>query len=184
MLVEKEFSVTIWILLLAALVPFWLLQNIIHELAHGLTMRLGWAWRFRIWPFPSMKLGRFTFAHVVYEPSAASGTPTNKGWALVSIMPKLVNVAFMILGTVLSIVLRPVSMATAGLLVLFAVCNAVDFSVGMTRIFCRNPDEADIWKFQSYMEMDVYRLRWLSASIVVAAVGVVATATILFILGI
>jgi hypothetical protein len=152
-----------WIVLLVALVPFWLLQNIIHELAHGLALRLGWGWRFSIWPFPSMKLGQFTFAHVIYEPTVTAVAPTSKGWGLVSIMPKIVNVVFLIVTAVLATALRTVSPVAAVLCALFASCNLVDFSVGMAGIFRQEPNQSDIWRFQSYIGVDVYKLRWLAA---------------------
>lgn len=152
-----------WIVLLVAIIPFWLLQNIIHELSHGLALRFGWGWKFSIYPFPSMKLGRFTFAHVIYEPTATSGTPTNKGWGLVSIMPRIVNGAFFMMAVTLATLLRTVSPIAAVLCALFAACNLVDFSVGMAGIFRREPNQSDIWRFQSYIGIDVYKLRWLAA---------------------
>jgi len=152
-----------WIVLLAAIIPFWLLQNIIHELAHGLALRLGWGWKFSIYPFPSTKLGRFTFAHVIYEPTATSGTPTSQGWGLVSIMPRIVNGVFLMTAATLAAVLRTVSPVAAVLCALFAACNLVDFSVGMAGIFRKDPNQSDIWRFQSYIGIDVYKLRWLAA---------------------
>jgi hypothetical protein len=151
------------VLILIVLVPFWFLQNIIHELAHGLAIRIGWGWKFSIWPFPSKKLGRFTFAHVIYEPTAASQTPTNKGWALISIMPRIVNSGLILISTTLSDILVSVSPVAAVLCALFAACNLVDFSVGMAGIFRNEPNQSDIWRFQTYMEFDVFKLRWLAA---------------------
>jgi hypothetical protein len=152
-----------WIILLAAIVPFWLLQNIIHELAHGLALRIGWGWKFSIYPFPSMRLGRFTFAHVIYEPTATSRTPTSKGWGMVSIMPKIVNGVFFMIAATAGTLLLTVSSIAAVLCTLFAACNLIDFSVGMAGIFRREPNQSDIWRFQSHMGFDVYKLRWLTA---------------------
>lgn len=155
-----------WVILLAALAPFWFLQNVIHELAHGLALRLGWGWKFTIWPFPSMRLGRFTFAHVLYEPTAESTTPTNQGWGLVSIMPKIANGAFFILGTLLSTLLVKVSPVAAALCALFAGCNLVDFSVGMAGIFRAEANDSDIWRFQASAGFDIGKLRWLAAGLI------------------
>lgn len=148
-----------WIVLLVAIVPFWLLQNIVHELAHGLALRIGWAWRFSIWPFPSMKLGRFTFAHVIYKPTSTSSMPDNRGWALVSIMPRLVNGVFILASTVSATLLAKWSLVTAVLLTLFAVCNFVDFGVGMAGIFRSEPNQSDIWRYQTHMSADVGKMR-------------------------
>jgi hypothetical protein len=152
-----------WIVLLVALVPFWLLQNIIHELSHGLTIRIGWGWKFSIWPFPSTKLGRFTFAHVIYEPTATAQTLTSRGWALVSIMPRIVNGGFVLISATLAAILASVSPVVSVLCALFAACNMIDFSVGMAGIFRQEPNQSDIWRFQAYMGFDVYKLRWLAA---------------------
>lgn len=167
-----------WIILLAAILPFWLLQNTLHELAHALALRIGWGWKFRIWPFPSKTLGRFTFAHVVYEPTASSSTPTNSGWALVSIMPIAMDIVFMLAGAVSSVLLHRVSMAASALCALFATCNAVDMSVNACSIFRNGPVENDIWQFQSHSGVEVSRLRWAVAALVAGAVGFVAPAAV------
>jgi hypothetical protein len=172
-----------WIALLAALVPFWLLQNVIHELAHGLALRLGWGWRFTIWPLPSMRLGRFTFAHVVYEPTSESSMPDASGWALVSMMPRLANGAFIIVSTMLAAILWRVSLVAATLLALFAAYNLVDFSVGMAGIFRSRPNQSDIWRFQANTGTDVGKLRWMAALTIIAGWAMLA-APALCILGV
>jgi len=164
-----------WIVLLLAVVPFWLLQNTLHELAHGLALRIGWGWKFSIHPFPSRALGRFTFSHVVYEPKAAAEIPTNRGWALVSIMPRIANGVFIPVGAVLSVALAQVSIVATVLCALFAACNTIDLCVGMASIFRREPSQSDIWRFQSNMGFGVGELRWLAAcSIVFGLVCMVA----------
>jgi len=157
-----------------AIFPFWLLQNVIHELAHGLALRVGWGWWFSIWPFPSTKLGRFTFAHVVYEPTPTSSVPDNRGWALVSIMPRLVNGALILVAALLSVLLTSWSMDVAVLLTLLAFYNLIDFIVGMVGIFRSEPNQADIWRYQSYMNADVGKMRWVAAATILLAVACVA----------
>jgi hypothetical protein len=169
-----------WIVLLVAIVPFWLLQNIIHELAHGLTLRIGWGWRFRIWPLPSMKLGRFTFAHVVYEPTATSSTPDNAGWALVSIMPRLVNGVFIMLSSVSATLLWAPAPVASVLCALFAACNFVDFAVGMAGIFRSEPNQSDIWRYQTYMNANVGKMRWLAALTILGGLAMVAVPVLRF----
>lgn len=167
-----------WIILLVAIFPFWLLQNIIHELAHGLALRIGWGWRFSIWPFPSTRLGRLTFAHVVYEPTSASSMPDNAGWALVSIMPRLANGALILVSSVLSLLLKPWLMVAAVLLALFATCNLIDLIVGMAGIFRAGPNQTDIWRYQTYTGADVARMRWVAVLAILLALACVAAPTL------
>lgn len=155
-----------WIVFLAALIPFWFLQNVIHELAHGLTMWLGWGWKFKIWPFPSNKLGSFTFAHVLYEPTATSRAPSNRGRALVSIMPKIINGIFITISAALTAILASAPTVVIALFALFAACNLIDFSVGMVSIFRKEPNQSDLWRFKTYIDMDTYNLRWLAAGFI------------------
>lgn len=172
---------THWIVLLIAILPFWLLQNIIHELAHGLALRLGWGWKFTIWPFPSMKLGRFTFAHVLYEPTETSTTPSSRGWGLVSIMPRIVNGVFFMCSTVLATVLRTICPVAAVLCALFAACNLADFTFGVAGIFRREPNQSDIWRFQAYFGIDPYNLRWVAvASILLGWLSMAVPTYLLF----
>jgi hypothetical protein len=153
-----------WIVCLIAILPLWLLQNVIHELSHGLTLWIGWRWKFSIYPLPSTKLGRFTFAHVTYSPTASSREPAPGDWALVSIMPKIVNCVFMMLGQVGAALFESCP-AVALPLALFAVFNYIDFAVGMLGIF-KDKKENDLWKFQAGTEIPVRTVRIASAALV------------------
>lgn len=146
-----------WIVALAAILPLWLLQNVIHELAHGITMWIGWRWKFKIFPFPSTRLGRFTWAHVVYEPTSKSSDPSPAERALVSIMPKLVNVFFIFLVAIFSVPLYGVPIALA-LVLMFGIFNLVDFVAGFSSIF-RDAPNTDIWRFQKGTGVPVSHLR-------------------------
>jgi len=150
-----------WIILLAVL-PFWFLQNILHELAHGLTLWLGWRWKFSIWPFPSKKLGMWTFSHVVYSPTSDSTDPSNKGWGLVSGAPALMNLVFLLTGSALATCLWP-TYIIAPFCAMFAFFNLIDFTVNAASIFRREPNQSDIWRVQSYTKTDTYTLRWTVA---------------------
>lgn len=160
-----------WIIALIAFLPMWLLQNYIHELAHGLTLWLGWRWKFKVYPFPSKRLGRFTWAHVTYEPTPKSRDPGNNGWALVSIMPKIVNAVFVVMSTIFSVVLlaHPIP---AVLLVMFTIFNFVDFVVGASGIFFKKR-QTDIWSFQSRTGYAVSTLR-LQAAIILVLLSAIA----------
>jgi hypothetical protein len=152
-----------WIVALIAILPMWFLQNIIHELAHGLTLWFGWRWKFRIFPFPSKKLGRFTWAHVRYIRTSASTDPSDGGMALVSIMPKLVNIVF-IYGALIAAILAP-SPILLLLLLMFALFNLVDFSVGVAGIFRSKPNSSDIWNYQQRSRMPVGHLRFAAVAL-------------------
>lgn len=165
-----------WIVLLVAIIPFWLLQNVIHELSHGLTLKLGWGWKFKIWPFPSTKLGRFTFAHVTYEKTPDSADPPEYGWALVSIMPRIVNVAFIALSSLLLAVFA--NKIVSVLVLVFMWTNLIDFCVGLLSSL-RSSNQADIWRFQARLGIPVDYLRYSCVGLVVYQAAFVIVATLL-----
>lgn len=157
-----------WIVCLIAVLPLWFLQNIIHEAAHGLTMWLGWRWKFSIYPFPSNKLGRFTWAHVTYSSGPDSKEVDDDGKALVAIMPKIVNGVFMVGGQFLAGAVAVPSVALP--LAMFATFNCVDFIVGMAGIF-KNNKQNDLWQFQSHIGISAGRVKLASAALI-AVMGV------------
>lgn len=159
---------THWIVFLVLLVPFWLLQNIIHELSHGLTRYFGWKWKFKIWPFPSNKLGRFTWAHVIYEKTAESKELKNEDVALVSVMPKIVNAVLIIVAGILSVAFSN-SIASI-IFLLLAWCNFVDFCVGFVSVFFKEPNESDMWQFQRNLDLPIrmFKIISIGATIYVA----------------
>lgn len=159
-----------WIIMLAAILPLWLLQNVIHELAHGLAMKIGWGWRFSIYPFPSKRLGRFTFAHVTYSPGPDSVDPGETGRALVSIMPKCVNTVFAFAAAVASLsLLQAGLLSAAAVLALFLVCNYIDFTVGMLAVFGSN-EMADLHRFKRCLHLSDREVR-IWASLLVLLLG-------------
>jgi hypothetical protein len=147
-----------WIVLLCAIIPFWILQNTIHELSHGLTIWLGWKWKFKIWPFPSYRLGRFSLACVTYEATDESKDITPAGFALVSIMPKIVDVALFLIAMFCAVMTANIP-TLALLLLLFATYNVIDFIYGAIAIFM-DKSESDIWKFQELLNIKVSDLKW------------------------
>lgn len=170
-----------WIIFLISIIPFWLLQNVIHELSHGLTIFFGWKWKFNVWPFPSKRLGRFTFANVVYMPTSESLPLEKKDWALVSIMPKIVNGIFIIFSSILAVFLHHVSMTATLLLSLFSWCNLIDYCFGMSSIFRSEPNETDIWKYKANMNVDVPKMRfWISVTIMFLTAMVISSIYYIF----
>jgi len=163
-----------WIAILISIPILWLLQNIIHELSHGLTRKVGWDWDFKIWPFPSNRLGRFTFAHVKYSRNSYSEEINNKGMALVSIMPKFSNLIFILIsGTLLYFHIGPAILLS--ILAVFTLCNYIDAMVGTLGIFInsKKDSKSDIWRFQRYLKLDIPKMRIVMAIILVLLSGFV-----------
>jgi len=160
-----------WIALLISIPILWLLQNVIHELSHGLIMDIGWDWDFKIWPFPSKKLGRFTFAHIKYFKNKDSRDPSLSGQALVSVMPKIINLFFILVaGTMLFFGLG--NTIYLSILAVFVMCNYIDALVG-TQVIFRNSKKdsaSDMWKFKRNLDLDLTKMR-----IVIAIILVVVT---------
>jgi len=156
-----------WIAVLVSILPLWLLQNTIHELAHGLTMYFGWKWKFSIYPFPSMKLGRFTFAHCTYEQTDESKELDDKAKALVCIMPKIVNTVLIVLAQIFATAAIGMPVLAAIFLV-FAWCNYIDFSVGMFTLFRSSPkDTSDLWSFQRHSGIALNHLRLMAVGLLI-----------------
>lgn len=170
-----------WIVFLVLLIPFWLLQNTIHELSHGLTRYIGWKWKFKLWPFPSWKLGRFTFAHVKYEKTPESKELNNKDRALVSVMPKIVSAVFIIIATISS---AAISNDVASIIFLmFAFFNFIDFCAGFVSVFFREPNESDMWRFQRYLDLPVKLYKLVSVGAILFLSLPVVLSTIFFFAG-
>ena len=167
-----------WIVTLAVILPFWFLQNVIHELSHGLTLKLGWKWNFSIYPLPSMKLGRFTWAHVKYERTEESKEVDKEGWALIRIMPKLVNIVFMLLASVLAAGIS--NNVVTMILLVFAWTNFIDYFVGMLsaiRLSGLNGGQStDLLKFKRDLDIPDRTLQiGAVVSTIVLAVPVIAS---------
>ena len=166
---------THWIVTLIAIIPFWFLQNVIHELSHGLTIKLGWKYDFSIYPFPSNKLGRFTWAHFTYTATSESKEPNNEGWALVHIMPKLVNILFILVSTILA---AAISNNTATMLLLvFAWTNFIDFFTGMLSGIKFTTKKTDLKKFQEKLNISnrALQIAAIGDSIIMAIPVVLST---------
>jgi len=163
------------IVLLITIIPFWLLQNIIHELSHGLTLYIGWKWDFKIWPFPSKKLGRFTFAHTEYKRTLKSKEPDNRGWALISIIPKIVNIIFILLCTLFLFLIS--NNIISILFLIFLYTNSIDFCVGLLSSL-RDPNNSDIWKFRDYFQISTNYLKYWCVSISISQIVMVILITI------
>jgi len=146
-----------WITFFIVLMPIWLLQNVVHELSHGLTVKLGWGWTFKIWPFPSNRLGRTTLACTIWEKTATSKDPGDSGWALVSIMPRITNMVLILL---LAMLLAVCSNEIISMIFLvFMWANLIDFCVGILSSL-RKQNKSDIWMFKEYLGIPTNYLRY------------------------
>jgi len=156
-----------WWLVLALFVPFWLLQNIIHEISHGLVV-FSRGWGFQIYPVfhwahrdngraryfwnppprQQRKVGEWQwyFARVVYKQDEGAKDITPKGWLLVALAPRITNTMLMVAMFVDHQMTRPDS----SLQTIYALCGAcqlVDGLAGILSIFCWWEDRkhTDIW---------------------------------------
>jgi hypothetical protein len=165
-----------WITFLLVIVPIWFLQNVIHELSHGLTIKLGCGWNFKIWPFPSNKLGRFTFAHTIWEKTASSKDPTDSGWALIYIMPRLTNIMFMMLSVILLYVCSNTILSM--ILLVFMWTNFVDFCVGLFSSL-KKPSKSDIWRFRDCLGIPINYLKYSCIGFIIyQSISVITTTLI------
>lgn len=146
-----------WITILISILPLWFLQNIIHELSHGLTAYIKFGWGFSIYPFPSYKLGHFTFAHCKYEFKESALDIGKNGIALLSIMPKIVNIVLIVIAISISYFIN--SLIVAGILLTFATTNIIDYAVGISTLFRSKPVETDLWIFQKASGASLLLLR-------------------------
>lgn len=132
-------------LILFVLIPLWFLQNVIHETAHGLVVKI-FKWDFIIYPYPNTKLGRFTFASVLFIQPPNSQNLTAGQIAWVYGMPKLVNLVFIaVLNSILF--LAPLNFYVFTVLSAFLLTNLVDFQSGFFSLL-RNVLEADWTRLQ------------------------------------
>ena len=153
-----------WITILIAIPILWLLQNIIHELSHGLAINIGWDWDFKIWPFPGYKLGRFTFAHITFSRNEHSKNIDAEGDALISIMPKITNLFFILVtGTMLLFGLG--NSIYLSILAVFVMCNYIDALVGTQSIFrnSKKDSPSDIWRFHRGLKLNLCKHRVIMA---------------------
>jgi hypothetical protein len=136
----------------------WFLQNLIHELSHGLYIWVIYRWKFKIHPFPSKQLGEFTWSYISYMPKNKSKKIYVNGWASISIFPKIVNI---ILFSISGISLIFISKKIYIFILIFMFFNFIDFSSGLLHIFHKKND-SDIWDFICYSKIPLRKIKILS----------------------
>jgi hypothetical protein len=151
---------------LVLLLPLWLLQNIVHEVSHTLIPR--WkGCKTSIYPWPSIRDGRFYFAYATWT---CRMSKREKAWT--SAMPRVANLALLVLSTMLLAIGMPKLLATA--LLVLQVTNWVDFSYSTMGIFRDNPAN-DAWQTAKYFG---WSESWLRRGSVAAMVGTLALAAL------
>jgi hypothetical protein len=131
--------------LLVAL-ALWLPQNAAHEGAHILAARQWGAKLVEFVPWPSKKLGYFTWAHVRWR--WENGHPGSIGDALTAIAPQFTNTVVLILCAGLYLVL-PESPWGRSILTGWAITNFVDGAYNLSTVWRKRPESArtDGWRF-------------------------------------
>ena len=131
-----------WILILSCMLPFWFLQNCIHELSHGLTLYPSGC-RFKIVPYPSKYNKKWYFAICHWTKWT---NPSNNMIALMNIMPRISNCIFIVFSYILIFSIQ--NQYLSSVLFVFILCNLVDFCIGLIPIFYSSPKKTtDIWRF-------------------------------------
>jgi len=150
-----------WIAAISAILPMAFLQSVIHQLSHGLAMRIGWKWGFKIHPLPSKGASGVVWPHVTYRMCSKSCDLDMFGKAIASIAPKIANVVLvMASGIAITQLLNPTLLT---LLLMFALANTVDFMSALS-IF-RKSGTSDIWRFSNYTGIETSHVRWFVAAI-------------------
>lgn len=172
-----------WWVVLAAIIPGYLIQNCIHEVSHGLTL-LPWGWTFTIHPYPlfmndttdtrHFALTRlswfipskrpegeqisFYFALCEYQDNGKP-PPSKAGWAVCDIAPRISNIVF-IVGSFVAYKLIGMPQWGSTLLAVFVACNLIDYLTAFG-IFWGKRRDTDIWYFQESSGVNLWVLRVL-----------------------
>jgi hypothetical protein len=133
------FSGTILWLLPVFVLTLWLIQNVSHEGAHALTAIKYGAKIVDFWPFPSTKLGTFTFAHVSWQWGEA-GAPSNKGRALISGAPLILNTVLVTVLLASRFLFPEMGAGLATFLSAWMLTNYVDGAVSLGTFYRPEPE--------------------------------------------
>jgi hypothetical protein len=136
---------TIWWVALISAVGFWLPQNVIHEGAHAVAARHWGAKIISFWPFPSKKLGYFTFAHVRWQWGERHVDETADG--VIAIAPQALNT--LLLMVILIFAPRIENQVAFSILFGLAVTNFVDGAYNLSTLYRKRPEKArtDGWRW-------------------------------------
>ena len=145
----------------------WLLQNIIHEMSHGIYIWIKYRWRFTIYPLPSKRLGQFTWSYINYEQTKKSKPIDNYGMATSLLIPKIVNIFFIPISFFLLMIFHEIRQVKL-LLTIFVIFNYIDFSSGLINIF-RKKNCNDVWNYKYYSGLSVKLLRILFSIFILVA---------------
>lgn len=136
---------TVWWIDLIAALALWLPQNAIHEGAHAVAARHWGGKIIEFWPFPSKKLGYFTFAHVRWQ--WAEGHPDETADGVVAIAPQALNT--LLLMVIFIIEPRISNPVASSILFGWALTNFVDGAYNLSTLYRKRPEVArtDGWRW-------------------------------------
>lgn len=145
----------VWWVVLLAVIPFFFLGTLIHEVSHGLmAMYFGWGIKdLRLWP--GSYNGHFYFAWVEFDRKQEL-----EDWklSLIFIAPRFSNLLFFLL-FLLAWSLTP-WLWLKTLWMVGYVAQLVDTWVGCVGVYAKERrDHTDIWRFQQYSGWDLLRVR-------------------------
>jgi len=123
----------VWLTILFALL-LWFFQNVQHEGAHALVVRLAGGQIVRFRPWPHRHEGRFYFASVGYRIHELP--PSLEG--LVNAAPLLWNTLALLIMGILMQEIEPVGWV-ASMMLGWGICNAVDGTYNLATFLRREP---------------------------------------------
>ena len=147
--------------------PFsFLLHNVIHEGAHALVAVATGGKVLSFWPFPSKKIGRFTWAHVVVD-----GVPA-KGAALMYMAPLIAETLWVIGATVGFVLL---SGPERWICLVEMISSNVDMGNWLSKLFLKSADpNSDALQVKKIWgdDRNLMRLVGVFLMLIIAQVGI------------
>ena len=107
-----------------------ILQIFIHKLSHILTIAIGWKWKASAFP-------------LIYYKGDSSKSISADGWALISIMPKLVNIVLIVLSLIF---------VSFNIAILIGLFNFIDYMVDIFLYIFTNRNN-DFMKFNRWLNL-------------------------------
>jgi len=143
----------LWNIIIPWLIPIfgilmWLVQNLQHELAHAIVAKSSGAKIIEIWPFPSKKLGYFSWAYVIFY---FEKSPSRIQEGFISAAPFIAaGINMLLISLILGFHGMIIHPALSTFLCVMFVTNLVDSSYGLSTFYRKKPKiSTDGWKFSS-----------------------------------
>lgn len=152
-------NIVVWFGLAVAL-PFWFLQNVIHESSHILIPALKGC-EVKIYPYPKRANGRWYMALSTWQCATAFPKRTR---LYITAMPRIVNLWVVVLVGLVTLI--PMSTYLYTLLTVFQICAGADFTANTLGIFYPPDRKNDAWRTVEYAEIQNVR-SWKIGSVLV-----------------